>query len=79
MSRQPAYKPAEGSAAVVCWVVIIGCAAIAVLSITIWLTQPNEAMSFIDIFIPTLVAIGAIARLRGWAPAPKGISGGGGP
>lgn len=79
LAQETAYEPARGSAAIVCWILILACAAIGLLSLGAWMVQPSNGLPFLEILLPTLVILGAIARLRGWSPPPKGISGGGGP
>lgn len=77
--RETAYEPARGSGAIVCWILILACAAIVLVSLGAWMVQPDSGLPFLEILLPMLVILGAIARLQGWAPPPKGISGGGGP
>ena len=77
--KKPAYEPARGSAAVICWILIVGCAAIGVFSIAAWVMQPAGRMPGLEMLLSVLGILGAVARLLGWAPPPKGTGGGGGP
>ena len=77
--QQPAYEPARGSAARVCWILILGCAALVLFSLGAWIAQPSDGLPFLEVLLPALGILGATARLRGWALPPKGVGGGGGP
>lgn len=58
---------------------IVACMVILLLSFSAWMMHPVGGFPFLEILLPVLVILGCVARLRGWAPPPKGISGGGGP
>lgn len=72
------YSPARGSEVVVCWVLIIACLVIIAVALAGWLARTTE-FPFLELLLPLLGGLGATARLRGWAPPPKGGAGGGGP
>ncbi|RFF26882.1 MULTISPECIES: hypothetical protein [unclassified Wenzhouxiangella] len=72
------YSPARGSEAVVCWILIAACVAIIAVALAGWLAETTK-LSWLEVLLPVLGIFGATARLRGWAPPPKGGAGGGGP
>jgi hypothetical protein len=72
------HTPASGSEAVVCRILISACVAIIVVSVGGWLMAGQEA-PLLEVLLPLIAILGATARLRGWAPTPKGGAGGGGP
>lgn len=77
--RANAYEPARGTAAVICWILIVGCTAILLLSLGAWVAYPAGGFPFLEMLLPVVGIVGSIARLRGWAPPPKGGAGGVGP
>lgn len=76
--RKADYRPAAGSEAVVCWIMIAACLVIGILSFSAWLVGAAGGFPFLETLLPVLVIVGCVVRLKGWAPPPKGVSGGGG-
>ncbi|WP_290202046.1 hypothetical protein [Aquisalimonas lutea] len=73
------YSAARGSEAIVCWILIVASLAIGLLAVITWAGRSVGGFPFLEVLLPVLAIAGSIARLRGWAPPPKGIGGGGGP
>lgn len=78
-NRGSAYQPASGSEAVVCWILIVACLVIILLTAGAWFHNSAVGSPIVQVFLSTIVVLGAVARLRGWAPLPKGGAGGVGP
>lgn len=74
-----AYEPACGSAAVVCWILIVAGMVVAMVSLGAWVAHLGGGFPFLEVLLSVVGIVGGVARLRGWAPPPKGISGSGGP
>lgn len=79
LEQEAAYEPAHGSSAVVCWIVIVACVVVVLLSFSAWMMHPVGGFPFLETLLSSLVIFGCVARLRGWAPPPKGKGGVGGP
>lgn len=71
--REPAYEPARGSAAVICWILIVAGLIVGAISLGAWVAQLGGGFPYIVVILSVVGIVGGVARLRGWAPPPKGI------